>query len=103
LNFNPLNKTTPRKKSKKQNIFTESQVRKLAEKHPLTGPVERNNRLGNHIRPRIVKSRFVKWPRYVQIQRKKRILLRRLKMPPAVAQFFDTLDKATCKFYFLFN
>lgn len=85
------------KKAKKQNIYTESQIKKLAEKHPLTGPVERNNRLGNHIRPRIVKSRFVKWPRYVQIQRKKRILLRRLKMPPALAQFFETLDKATSK------
>jgi len=31
----------------------------------------------------------------VQIQRKKRILLRRLKVPPAIAQFFNTLDKST--------
>ena len=90
------------KKAKKQNIYTESQIKKLAEKHPLTGLVERNNRLGNFIRPRIVKSRFVKWPRYVQIQRKKRILLRRLKMPPALAQFYDTLDKATSKLLILF-
>ena len=87
------------KKAKKQNIYTESQIKKLAEKHPLTGPVDRCNRLGNHIRPRIIKSRFVKWPRYVQIQRKKRILLRRLKMPPALAQFFETLDKATSKYF----
>jgi large subunit ribosomal protein L7Ae len=91
------------KKAKKQNIYTESQIKKLAEKHPLTGPVERNSRLGNHIRPRIVKSRFIKWPRYVQIQRKKRILLRRLKMPPALAQFFETLDKATSKQFNLRN
>ena len=55
----------------------------------------RNLRLGQHIKPRIIKSRFVRWPRYVQIQRKKRILLRRLKVPPAIAQFMNPLDKAT--------
>ena len=70
-------------------------MKKLSEKHPLTQPVKRNNRLGNAIRPKIVKSRFVRWPRYVQIQRKKRILLRRLKVPPAVAQFFNPLDRGT--------
>ena len=52
-------------------------------------------RLGQSIRPRIIKSRFIKWPRYVQIQRKKRILLRRLKVPPAIAQFFRPLDQPT--------
>ena len=41
----------------------------------------------------IIKSRFVKFPRYVQLQRQKRILLKRLKCPPALAQFFDPLDK----------
>lgn len=67
----------------------------MTEKHPLTQPAPKNNRLGNAIRPRIVKARFVRWPRYVQIQRKKRILLRRLKVPPSIAQFFNPLDKAT--------
>ena len=57
-------------------------------------------RLGQSIRPKIIKSRFIKWPRYVQIQRKKRILLRRLKVPPAIAQFFRPLDQPTSNFYF---
>ena len=83
------------KKAKKGTIFTQSQIKKLTEKHPLTQSAKRNNRLGNAIRPRIVKARFVRWPRYVQIQRKKRILLRRLKVPAAIAQFFNPLDKAT--------
>ena len=83
------------KKAKKGTIFTQSQFKKLTEKHPLTQPQKRNNRLGNAIRPRIVKARFVRWPRYVQIQRKKRILLRRLKVPAPIAQFFNPLDKAT--------
>ncbi len=85
------------KKQKKGTIFTQSQIKKLNEKHPLSQPNKKNMRLGNAIRPRIVKSRFVRWPRYVQIQRKKRILLRRLKVPPALAQFFNPLDKSTSK------
>lgn len=85
------------KKQKKGTIFTQSQIKKLSEKHPLAQPNPKNLRLGNAIRPRIVKSRFVRWPRYVQIQRKKRILMRRLKVPPALAQFFNPLDKATSK------
>ena len=82
-------------KKGKKTIFTQSQLSKLQEKQPLSVPNPKNFRLGNAIRPRIVKSRFVKWPRYVQIQRQKRILLRRLKCPPALAQFFNTLDKST--------
>ncbi|KAK9901815.1 hypothetical protein M0R45_001948 [Rubus argutus] len=38
-------------------------------------------------------TRFVKWPKAVQIQRKKRILKQRLKVPPALNQFTKTLDK----------
>ena len=67
------------------------------QKHPLSQPAPKNFRHGNDIRPRIVKSRFVKFPRYVQLQRQKRILLKRLKCPPALAQFFDPLDKDTFK------
>ena len=66
-------------------------------KHPLCQPNPKNFRFGNDVRPRIVKSRFVKFPRYVQLQRQKRILMKRLKCPPALAQFFDPLDKDTCK------
>ena len=83
------------KKTKKGNIYTQTQLKKYNEKHPLAQPAKKNFRLGNAIRPRIVKSRFVKWPRYVQIQRQKRILLRRLKCPPAIAQFLEPLDKST--------
>ena len=85
------------KKTKKGTIYTQSQIKKLSEKHPLSQASTRNTRLGNHIRPRIVRARFVRWPRYVQIQRKKRILLRRLKVPPSIAQFFNPLDKSTSK------
>jgi large subunit ribosomal protein L7Ae len=69
----------------------------MTSKHPLSKPAPKNFTFGNDVRPRIVKSRFVKFPRYVQLQRQKRILMKRLKCPPALAQFFDPLDKDTCK------
>ena len=72
-------------KPKKEKIMTQ--------KHPLSQPSPKNFRFGNDVRPRIVKSRFVKFPRYVQLQRQKRILMKRLKCPPALAQFFDPLNK----------
>ena len=69
----------------------------ITSKHPLSQPAPKNFNFGNDVRPRIVKSRFVKFPRYVQLQRQKRILMKRLKCPPALAQFFEPLDKDTCK------
>ena len=75
----------PQEKPSKEKILTQ--------KHPLSQPAPKNFTFGNDVRPRIVKSRFVKFPRYVQLQRQKRILMKRLKCPPALAQFFDPLDK----------
>ncbi len=40
-------------------------------------------------------SRYVKWPEYVRLQRQRKILNLRLKVPPAIAQFQYTLDKNT--------
>jgi len=38
---------------------------------------------------------MVKWPEYVRLQRQKKILNLRLKVPPAIAQFQNVLDKNT--------
>lgn len=38
-------------------------------------------------------SRYVRWPAYVRLQREKKILSMRLKVPPALAQFTHTLDR----------
>merc|ERR1712169_59994 len=40
-------------------------------------------------------SRMVKWPEYVRLQRQKKILQMRLKVPPSLAQFQHVLDKNT--------
>merc|ERR1719490_285666 len=53
----------------------------------------KNFRLGGDIQPKRDLTRFVKWPRYVRIQRQKRILMQRLKVPPQINQFSQTLEK----------
>jgi len=49
--------------------------------------------IGGALPPRKVLNRFVKWPQYVRLQRQRRVLLQRLKVPPALNQFTKTLDK----------
>ncbi|KAM7530870.1 hypothetical protein LguiB_034280 [Lonicera macranthoides] len=49
--------------------------------------------IGGALPPKKDLHRFVKWPQVVRIQRKRRILKQRLKVPPALNQFTKTLDK----------
>ena len=58
----------------------------------------KNFRLGGDIQPKRDLTRFVRWPRYVRIQRQKRILMQRLKVPPAIAHFQHTIDKNQSKY-----
>jgi len=53
----------------------------------------RDFRIGRDIQPKRDLSRFVKWPRYVRLQRQRAILLKRLKVPAAINQFSKALDK----------
>jgi len=55
----------------------------------------KNFGIGQDVQPPRDLTRFVKWPEYVRLQRQKVILQRRLKVPPAIAQFSHTLDKNT--------
>ena len=70
-------------------------VAKKAERksHPLFESKPRNFRPGNSIQPKRNLTRFVRWPKYIAFQRQKRILLTRIKIPPAIAQFSHSLDK----------
>jgi large subunit ribosomal protein L7Ae len=38
-------------------------------------------------------SRFVKWPKYVRLQRQRAVLYQRLKVPPAIHQFTKSIGK----------
>lgn len=62
-------------------------VSPLFEKRP------KNFGIGQNIQPKRDLTRFVKWPRYVRLQRQKAILLKRLKVPPTINQFSSTLDR----------
>lgn len=61
----------------------------LIEKKP------RNFGIGQDVQPKRNLSRYMRWPEYVRVQRQKKILKMRLKVPPAIAQFGNTLDKNT--------
>ncbi|CAJ1361704.1 unnamed protein product [Effrenium voratum] len=67
--------------------------KKKAKKNPLFEKAPRSYRLGGDIQPKRDLTRFVKWPKYINLQRQKRIMLMRLKVPPAINQFSMTIDK----------
>jgi len=68
----------------------------LFEKRP------KNFGVGQDIQPKRDLTRFVRWPKYIRLQRQKRVLLARLKVPPSVHQFSRTLDKTLAKQLFTF-
>ncbi|KAK1282386.1 60S ribosomal protein L7a [Acorus calamus] len=71
-----------KKKSEKEKV-----VNPLFEKRP------KQFGIGGALPPKKDLHRFVKWPKVVRIQRQRRILKQRLKVPPALNQFTRTLDK----------
>jgi len=62
-------------------------------KDPLFPARPRSKGIGGAIRPTTDLSRFVRWPKYVRIQRQRAVLYQRLKVPPSVNQFTKTLSK----------
>lgn len=72
---------------------------KKAEPKRVTNPLfekrPRNFGIGQDIQPKRDLSRFVKWPKYIRLQRQKAVLQTRLKIPPAINQFYSTLDRQT--------
>merc|ERR1712232_496918 len=66
-----------------------------AEKTSVWEKKSRNFGIGRDIQHKRDVTRFTKWPRYVTLQRKRRVLEKRLKVPPALAQFTRTLDSNT--------
>lgn len=69
----------------------------VAVKKPKVDPMilkrPKNFGIGGTVQPKRDLTRFVKWPRYIKIQRQRAVLYKRLKIPPAINQF-----KATSSF-----
>merc|ERR1711971_138277 len=63
--------------------------------NPLFEKRSRNFGIGADIQPPRDLTRFVRWPKYIRLQRQKVVLQTRLKVPPAVNQFYSTLDRQT--------
>lgn len=82
----------PKKASSKKKAVTRKVVAKPED--PLFPSKARSFRVGGDVpvHKRDL-SRFVKWPRYIRIQRQRKVLIERLKTPPALNQFNDALDK----------
>jgi len=89
----------PKKGSKK--VVKATPTRKA---DPLFPARPRSQGIGGAIRPVKDLSRFVRWPKYVRIQRQRAVLYQRLKVPPSVNQFTKTLGKNEAMTVFtLFN
>merc|ERR1712190_160553 len=69
-------------------------VNPLFEKRP------RNFGIGQDIQPKRDLSHFVRWPKYIRLQRQKAVLQKRLKVPPPINQFTQVVDKQTAKQFF---
>merc|ERR1711881_288025 len=83
-------------------VFTKTMVKKVTksaapriefprsavEKKPRTFSIG-----GDILPPKRNLTRFVKWPKYVRLQRSKMTLLKRIKIPPAINQFSNTFDQ----------
>ncbi|MBO1764978.1 hypothetical protein JQN64_27795, partial [Escherichia coli] len=71
----------------KKVVVPKKVVNPLFEKRP------RNFGIGGDIQPKRDLSRFMRWPKYVRLQRQKAVLQQRLKVPPPIHQFKQTLDR----------
>lgn len=70
-----------------------SRKSKKVVKNPLLEKRPRNFGIGQDVQPKRNVSRMIRWPEYVRLQRQKKILSLRLKVPPQIAQFQHTLDR----------
>merc|ERR1712121_57521 len=86
------------KKGKKKVAAAPLVARKVEVKktvNPLFEKRPRNFGIGQDIQPKRDLSRFVRWPKYIRLQRQKAILYQRLKVPPPIHQFSQALDRQT--------
>jgi len=86
------------RKGKKTPVAPKAKTAKVA--NVLFEKKTRNFGIGGHIQPVRDMGRYVKWPKYVRLQRQKAVLLKRLKVPPSLNQFTKTLDKHTASEFF---
>lgn len=70
-----------KRSAKSEGIVKKPKVDPMIVKRP------KNFGIGGTVQPKRDLTRFVKWPRYIKIQRQRAVLYKRLKIPPAINQF----------------
>ncbi|GAB1295012.1 60S ribosomal protein L7a [Apodemus speciosus] len=87
------------KKTKGKKVAPAPAVVKKKEAKKVVNPLfkkrPKNYCIGQDIQPKRDLTHFVKWPRYIRLQRQRDILYKRLKVLPAINQFTQTLDRQT--------
>jgi len=85
------------KKGKKKVAAAPLAAKKAAAKKvdPLLVKRPRNFGIGQDIQPKRDLSRFVRWPKYIRLQRQRAVLYQRIKVPPPINQFTQALDRQT--------
>jgi len=79
------------KQAAKKKVEKTKRTSGLFEKTP------KNFRIGGSMQPKKDLTRFVKWPRYILLQRQKRVLYQRLRVPPSINQFSKTVSANSTK------
>jgi large subunit ribosomal protein L7Ae len=96
----PAGKGKPAAKGKKGGAKGKGPEKKITKKNgdlPIFESKKRDFGTSNDIPPKRDLSRFMRWPKYVKIQRQRRVLQKRIRVPPALNQFNNALDKNTAR------
>ncbi|EGV99591.1 60S ribosomal protein L7a-like [Cricetulus griseus] len=87
------------KKAKRKRVAPTHTIMKKQEAKKMVNPLfekrPNNFGIGQDSQPKRDLTRFIKWPRYIQLQRQRAILYMSLKVPPAINQFTQALDQQT--------
>merc|ERR1711976_242841 len=94
-NYNMPNKPKKGKKKVSAAPLVAKKVEAKKTVNPLFEKRPKNFGIGQDIQPKRDLSRFVRWPKYVRLQRQRAILFKRLKVPPPINQFTQALDRQT--------
>merc|ERR1712226_860964 len=99
MGFSGITNMAGKKKGKKKVAAAPLKVKKAAEPKKVANPLfekrPKNFGIGQDIQPKRDLIRFVRWPKYIRLQRQKAVLQTRLKVPPPINQFSQALDKQT--------
>lgn len=91
--FFSFNNEQPKKPATAQ-ATQKKEVKKGARPTPASLFEKRPKQFGiSRIPPKRDLTRFVRWPKYIRLQRQRKILMLRMKVPPTINQFTKSIDK----------